>query len=215
MDTPLINMMVNVLKATFTLFKGRKSVTLQNTNIYTTGNNFSSIQMLTPYGYFGIPNNNANNCIIPLNESAKAYISIGFLNTLPESTPISITTGEFCYASNNWALVWNNDGLRANKLDDNTYSATLISGEWVNYFMLNRINEIQNMINQINANYTTLLATFNAHIHSGVTTGTSTSGSPTTTLSQTNLPTPATLGQDTTYIDNENDLLNDNAVSVP
>lgn len=212
---PIINMLTNVVKGIFVTLEDRKTVSLQNNNLYTTGNNNVNIKMVTPYGYFCIPKKNANNCMIPINDSPKGYVNIGFINSLSISTPINITDGEFVFASDNWALTWNNDGLNANKLDNSNYFATLISGQWVNYLMLNRITEIENMINEINNNYTTLKNTFNAHIHSGVQTGGGNSGTSTFSLAQTNLPIPATLNDDTNYINNENDLLNDNAIETP
>ena len=211
----LINMLTNVIKGGFVTFNNRKFASLQNTNLYTTGNTNVNIQMVTPYGYFGIPKANANTCMIPINDSPKGYVSIGFLGSLPVSSPISITDGEFAFASDNWALTWNNTGLNANKLDNPSYFATLISGQWVNYLMLNRITEIENIINEINTNYTTLVNIFNVHVHTGVQTGGGTSGPSSTPLTQTDLPIPTTLSDDTTYINNENDLLNDNAIIEP
>lgn len=219
----LVNVIGNIVKAIFTSSTTRKSVTLQANNIYTTGYQLQKFYMATPYGYFGIPKANANGVFIPINGSAKALTNVGFINSLPANSPIDISDGEFAYASDNWALVWNNDGLRANKLDNDLYSATLISGEWVNYLMSNRITEIENMISQINANYTTLVNDFNSHTHlyipgpgPGTTpTGPASASVPPITLAQTALPVPGTLAADQGYINAENDLLNDNATVVP
>lgn len=200
----MFNMIANVAKSVFNIFGNAKTITLQPTNMYTTGYNLQNIVISSSYGEFAIPNINTNVLMLPVNNSPKAYTAIGYIQSLPENTPISITYGESAKCSDNWAIVWNNTGLHANKLDNANYLATLISGEWVNYLMLNRIHELENMISEINSNYTTLVA-WSKTVQSGSSAG----------VTQTQLSTPGTLSQDTTYMANDNDLLNDNATVVP
>jgi hypothetical protein len=85
----------------------------------------------------------------------------------------------------------------------------LPNGEFGGQMMQNRITEIENMISKINNNYNTLVSLFNSHVHSGVQSGGNNSGQPLSSLSQTQLPIPSTLSQDTNYIANENYLIND------
>lgn len=200
----MFNMIANVAKSIFTNFGTRKVVTLQPTNMGTTGYNLQNITVSAPYGEFAMPHINTNVLMIPVNNSSKAYAAIGHVQSLPQNTPISLTYGESCKCSDNWAIIWNNTGLHANKLDNTAYLATLISGEWVNYLMLNRIKELENMIAEINSNYITLVA-WSKTVQSGSSAG----------VTQTQLTIPTTLSQDTEYMSNENDLLNDNATVVP
>lgn len=200
-----INLIVTVIQSLFTTYNGRKITGIQGNSAYSTGYQLSYINMIAPYGMFALPNKNTNAVIVPINGSPKSMQCIGYIQSLPNNTPINMTTGEFCYTSDNWALVWNNDGLRANKLDNAGYLATLPSGDWMNYLLLNRINEISNVITEMNVNINNLI-TWAAAV-------TTVTGVP--PLVQSNLTVPATLSQDTTYINNQNDLLNNNAAIVP
>src|ERR1700677_2515958 len=157
-----INLITTIVKAAFNVFSGRQVIQAQVNNAYTTGYTINNILMTTPYGMYALPNDNTNATLIPINGSPKALQCIGFTQSLPSNSQLSnnIAQGEFAFASDGWAILWNNDGLRANALNlpsYPTYSATMISGEWVNYLLLNRIQEIENIISEVNANYLTLL----------------------------------------------------------
>ncbi len=212
-----INLITTIVNAAFSVFNGRQVVQAQSNNAYTTGYTINNILMTTPYGMYALPNDNTNATLIPINGSPKALQCIGFTQSLPADSPITLAQGEFTYASNNWSLNWNNDGLRANKLDNADYLATLISGEWANKIMSNLINDNNSVLrNYIN---NTINAFLTSHVHSP---GTFTAGgdpvlgvSGAATTSVTNIATSTTLSDDANYISNENDLLNDNAIPVP
>lgn len=212
-----INLITTIVKAAFSIFKGRQVVTAQANNAYTTGYTINNILMTTPYGMYALPNDNTNATLIPINGSPKALQCIGFTQSLPSDSPINLVTGEFAYASNNWALVWNNDGLRANKLNNPDYLATLISGEWANKIMSDLINDNNSVLrNYIN---NTVNAFLTSHVHSP---GTFTAGgdpvlgvSGTATTSVTNITTSTTLSDDANDISAEKDLLNNHAEPVP
>lgn len=194
------------------------SIVTEIQDMYATGYSPSQAPILYPSGYFGIPNDDTYAAAINIAGSNKSPSIIGTVPTFEIDNPIitdGIDSGEHGFKSNNWGLVAKNDALLAYKFDNDDYRATLNSGEWLGYMMQNRIDEIINMIDEINANYLSLKTQFDAHVHSGVTTGSGNSANPTIPLTQTDLTKPSTLDGDTDYITNENYLLNDSAIVVP
>ena len=207
----LLTTISNVINSTWLTWKNRKVISMQCNNVYTTGYNLSQVTVVAPYGMYALPKDNSNALLMQINESAKGWVNIGYLKSLPSDSPISIAKGEFAYASDNWGLRWNNDGLRANKLDNPIYLATLPSGEWTGYLVKNRITEVSNVISGVNTNYTTLMAWATL-----VTAALNALGrTEVTALSQTPLQVPQTLAKDTNYITSENYLLNNKAIVNP
>lgn len=180
-------------------------------NIRADGNNMTGVRMITPYGYGSYPVS-GQGLLTPLNGSNKYYACLGFLAGLPESIDYEIKDGESWVYSKNYILVVQNDAVRAYRNDD-TFSATLPNGESFVQMMLNRINEMEQTISTINANYDELVSKFNDHTHivTGVESGssTATSDATTNTLSQTQVTVYPTLGKDKTYLSNGEALIND------
>jgi len=208
------NMFLRLKESVTQTYNGVKYVVGTFLNLRANGYNPEQIGILSPYGQGSIPVDNIKGLVLPIEGSNKLYYNIGFLVTVP---PIlhDFKKGESWSNSLNYTLMYQNDGIIAYKINDsNNYKATLPNGEWVGKLVQDRINEIEAMISEINANYTALLAAVNGHTHTyspGPGSPTETGG-PSSTLSQTPLPVPSTLAADTASITAEEYLINDHGI---
>lgn len=175
------------------------------------GNAFqiSDVKLSTPYGVGSIPPKGATAVIIPVEGSTKSSVVVGYLINLPTDIAHDFVDGESWLHSRNYLLGALENALQAYRHGDTDYKATLPNGEFVGNMMLNRINEIETMLQEINANYATLKTTYNAHSHSGVMTGAGVSGAPASQLEQTDLTIAPELEKDKDSINNEEYLIND------
>lgn len=175
------------------------------------GNAFqiSDVKLSTPYGVGSIPPKGATAVIIPVEGSTKSSVVVGYLINLPTDIAHDFVDGESWLHSRNYLLGALEDALQAYRHGDTDYKATLPNGEFVGNMMLNRINEIEIMLQEINDNYTTLKTTYNAHTHSNVMTGAGVSGAPANQLEQADLTIAPELTKDKDSINNEEYLIND------
>jgi hypothetical protein len=183
-------------------------------NFYVPGYNPNDIFLTTPPGYFSVPLDNSNAIIMNVAGSNKTQVVTGIVTTIPLNNPIitdGVSPGEGGIVSTNWGLVVKNNAILGYKFDNDAYRATLNSGEWLGKFIKDLINDNNVVLrdyinNQINLFLTT-------HTHSGVTSGGSNTGIAVQPV--TNIVQNTTLNDDVTYINDENYLLNDNAIVVP
>jgi hypothetical protein len=188
-----------IISSVLTAYNNYKISTCTIQNTYATGYQTATVTIIAPYGCICLPNASSQALVTQLNGSSKAMIIQGFINQLPVNSPINIVEGEFAYASDNWALVYNNDGLRANKLDNADFLATLPNGEFIGQMIQDLINDNNNVIR----------GWLNEHVHSNGNGGANT-GIPTITID-----TSTILTNDNTYIENENYLLNNDGTMYP
>ena len=188
---------------------GANTLMLEIGNLFGVGTNLAYINLLTPYGQGNIPPDNANVYLTPISGSSKRFMCIGAIPAIP-TIPHDFNKGESWSNSLRYILAMQNDGIRAYRETDEDFNTTLPNGEAFVQMMLNRITELESMIETLNQNYASLKSTFNSHMHSGVQTGGSNTGSPTSQLSQTNIPTYSTLDKDKTYLNDGKALIDDN-----
>lgn len=175
------------------------------------GNAFqiSDVKLSTPYGVGSIPPKGATAVIIPVEGSTKSSVVVGYLINLPTGIAHDFVDGESWLHSRNYLLGALEDALQAYRHGDTNYKATLPNGEFVGNMMLNRINEIEIMLQGINTNYTALQQAYNTHAHSGVMTGAGVSGVPSATISIPPLIISQELAKDKASIIAEEYLIND------
>lgn len=167
-------------------------------------NQDTDINIATPQGFGSIPPKGRLAVVVPMLGSNKSYAITGFVQaTLDGIVPHNGAEWESWLYSKRYALYMQNDAIRAYRMDDQDFNATLPIGESFVAMMLNRINEMQTEINYLK----TVASTFNNHVHSGVMSGAGTSAVPTTTLADP--PKPATLDHDKTYLQDGKALIND------
>lgn len=174
---------------------GKASVTSDIKNIAVKGNNRQDVVLVMPSGYFGIPHDGTNVVLIDTGDIGANPIALGVLVPLKE-LPYTPKQGEAGLLSDNWMLVQQNDAIKAFKLDDKSYSATLCRGESVGKYLFDILSRLD-----------TIDTHLNTHTHAGVTTGNGVSG-----IAQPILP-DSNLTKDKAAIQNEEYLLNKNAKS--
>lgn len=173
-------------------------------NMRAVGNEDSYIKILNPYGFCSYPrNDNSLMLVTPINASNKDYAIMGWFQGMPDNITHIPVAGETWQYSTKYLFIQQVDGVRAYR-NDNKFSATMPNGESFVTMMTDRINELEDMITKINANYTTLVAKFNSHTHvvANVQPGSSsiTASSTGDTLSQTAIPVYPTLAKDKAYL---------------
>ena len=169
----------------------------------------SSVKLATPFGHGSIPPDGLPAILISINGSHKSNACLGYFMETPSTIPHVPIKGEGWLYSSNYLLIAQLNGLVAYKNSNNTYKATLPNGEFVGKMMLNRIEELERLIGELNTNYTTLKSAYDAHLHTGNGAGNPTSA-PTTPAPLLTVSTPSTLAQDTGYINGEKYLINNN-----
>lgn len=192
-------MLVAIQNAFITTYNGVQFITGLFQNIRANNYNLSNIITLTPYGQGGFPVPGIKGMLIPDQQSNKnAYYCVGFSCSIPPGTPYTPIQGESWSYSSNYMLTQQNTSITAYRINDATYYATLPSGEWMNKIFTDIISRLDS-----------LETSYNTHVHTGVSTGSSNSGTPLVPL----LPDPDLIA-DQTAIDNENTLINDSG-NVP
>ncbi len=175
---------------------GSPGVTTDINNITVVGNNRQNISCIFPYGYFSVPKDGINAVLLNTGNTGSNPLLLGVLVGF-DKLPYTPKPGESGLFSDNWLLVQQNDAIRAYKIDDEEYSATLASGEWLGKYLtdiLNRLDAIDEYLN--------------THTHAGVQTGGGISG-----IANPIKPDP-NMGKDKASISNEEYLLNDNAKPI-
>jgi hypothetical protein len=196
-----------VEKSEVSQINSNNHVLLGSSDILALGNKLDSIDLLMPYGSGCLPPPNSAAVFVPIGGSSKTFKCLGFTPIVPD-IPHTIMPGEYWNNSQKYILLMQNDAIRAYRNTDQEFNCTLPNGEAVVQLLLDRIDELQSMISDINSNYSSLLSTFNAHNHPNGKDGNPT-GAPTTTLSQTDIPDYATLAKDKTYLTDGKALIND------
>jgi hypothetical protein len=140
-------------KTTKSMFSGLKVLFGLFNNIRMKGFTQDYIQIIYPYGSFGVPNSNIPMILIPLNDSQKSsWVALGTGVVFP-TVPHEFIEGESASYSNKYVLAIQNDKLVAYRISDNQYQATLISGEWTNKILADIIEDnnlvIRDYLNQI------------------------------------------------------------------
>lgn len=200
-DTKVTNFLVPLVSAVTTVYNGIKFITGTFTNIRTKGYSLSTVNIAPPYGQFSVPPAGLKGVLVPIEDSNKLYANVGFLNSLPPIpyTPVVGDSGQY---SLNYCMVQNSTGIMAYRISDNSYSATLINGNWANKILtdiINRLNEIETKYNGFIEN------NYNLHIHP---TPNGNSGVP--TISATKLPNDSNLATDASAISGGKTLINNN-----
>lgn len=188
---------------------GQKLVRLTVKNVFGYGNKLTEIDVINPYGVGNIPPSNINVFLTSVSNSEKCLYSLGSVTSVPKITR-EPEQGESWNFSQKYVLVYQNDGLKAyRQAESPNFYCTLPNGQAFVQMMLNRIVELENIINAINSNYTTLKSAFDNHRHSGIQPGGSNSGISTVALTQTDLIPSSNLAKDKTYLSSGKALIDD------
>lgn len=173
-----------------------------------------SCKLSQPFGRYSNPINESQTVMMYTGSFKQDPYVIGYLQDWNANWQWSLMQGESVDTSLNFALKYDNvAGLRAYKLDNEEFVCTLPNGEFVGEMILNRINEIEELISVLNSNLSNLQSVFNNHTHlyaPGPGSPTPTAN-PATPFNPSPAPSPATLSNDTDYINNENYLIGENA----
>ncbi|MBP9741919.1 MAG: hypothetical protein KBD37_01025 [Burkholderiales bacterium] len=175
---------------------GSSCVTADVNNITIVGNNRQNVACVFPYGYFSVPKDGTNTVVLNTGDTGSNPLMIGVLIGF-DNLPYTPQAGESGLFSDNWILAQQNYAIRAYKIDDTGYRATLPCGEWLGKYLtdiLTRLDSIEQYLN--------------THTHSGVQTGGGISG-----IASPIEPDP-NIAQDKSSISNEEYLLNGKAKPV-
>jgi len=172
---------------------GNPAVTSSVNNITVIGNNRQNVAYVMPYGFFSVPKNGVNAIIINPGDTGGNPLVIGTIVGF-EDLPYTPKPGESGNFSDNWLLVYQNDAVRAYKIDDPDYAATLPSGEWLGKYLTNILNRLE-----------TVEKYLNTHTHTKVQSGTDVSGIPNPIIPDENI------AKDKKSIKDEEFLLNNRA----
>lgn len=172
---------------------GRPSVTADIKNITVIGNNRQNAAFVFPYGFFSVPKDGVNAIVVNPGNTGGNPLVIGVVVGF-DKLPYIFKAGESGLFSDNWILAQQNEAIKAYKIDNSDYSATLPSGEWLGKYLtdiLNRLDSIETYLN--------------THTHTGVETGSGISGIANPIASDPNI------AKDKSSINNQDYLLNTNA----
>lgn len=175
---------------------GNPSVTSDIHNITVIGNNRQNVACIFPYGYFSVPKNGINAVLLNTGDTGSNPLLLGVVVGF-NNLPYIPKAGESGLFSDNWLLVQQNEAIRAYKIDNKEYSATLASGEWLGKYLTDILNRLD-----------TLETYLNTHTHVGVQTGQGVSGVPNPLIPDPNI------SKDKASIKNEEYLLNNNAKPI-
>lgn len=159
-------MLATLVNAVKTAYNNISFTTGEFTDIRAKGYNISGITIMSPYGQGSVPLNGIQGLLVPLNESNKTYVNMGFVQVIPD-IPYTFNAGDSWSFSQNYVLAYQNSGIIAYRISDDSYNATLISGQWTNKILtdiITRLNDLETYLN--------------THVHIGVTTGSGSSGIP-------------------------------------
>lgn len=125
-------MFVVMKQAIISAYNNVRFITATFQDIRANGYNLENIIVLSPYGQGSIPVTNIRGMLVADQESNKnAYYCVGYSNCLPPNTAYSPANGESWSFSQKYVLAYQNTGIAAYRVEDNAYSATLASGEWI------------------------------------------------------------------------------------
>jgi len=178
---------------------GLKLVRLNVNEVFGSGN-LSSMDIINPYGVGNIPPNNTNVFLTSVNNSSKCLFATGGVTAIPRLLREPVQGESWSY-SQKYALVYQNDGIKAyRQADTPDFACTLPNGEAFVQMMVNRIAELEAMVATINSNYTELKSAWTSHTHSGVTPGGGNTGGATSALTQNNIVPLPTQAKDKAYL---------------
>ena len=174
---------------------GNPAVTSDINNITVVGNNRQNVIHVFPYGFMSVPKNGVNAVILNTGESGGNPLVIATIVGFDkDKLPYKLQPGDSFNFSDNWLLVQQNDAVKAYKIDDKNYSATLCSGEWLGKYLTNILNRLEAVENYLNT-----------HTHTKVQSGTDISGIPNPIMPDPNI------AKDKKSIKDEEYLINDRA----
>ena len=183
-------------------------------NYQINGYSFSECPVISDYRHISIAKSNVDGTLHMEGANSQYPLVTGFYNklTITQYTILNLQPGESSNYADNWALVYQNDGITARKFDNSEYLATLPSGEHFSKYILDLIEDnnvkLRGYINdKINS-------TFNSHTHSfaynaGATPTTGTSNAPGSTIAD--IEQNSTLEADKSAVTAQECLLNDKA----
>lgn len=180
-----------LVKAVISSVGNTNFITGTFTNLRSKDYNISTITIASPYGSGSFPLSGIDGLLVTLEGSSSTYVCAGFMQEIPP-TPHTPLEGESWNFSRNYTLMFQNNGLIAYRINDDTYTAPIISGSWANKIFQDLIEDnnvtLRDYINdQINIFLTT-------HTHTGITTGGGISGPSVQTIMD--IATNATLEAD-------------------
>lgn len=121
----------------------------QINNMGISKNNFLNVPIVQPYGYYSRPAVGSYAVVTYLGNVYNQLFVAGFVNSLPVESNLDLAAGEAAMGSSGaYFLAAKVD--RLNYFWQNTYSATPISGEWVNKILIdliNRVNYLEGLLN--------------------------------------------------------------------
>lgn len=203
--------MLNLMTATISettkkVIYSVKSVYLQMANVFGFGNKIDNIDMLSPYGDGCVPPKGFSGVVAPVNGSGKKLYFLGGVNAIPD-IPHDPAIGESWKSSLKYVLIQQNDAVRAYRIGDEEFNATLPNGESFVEMMVNRINELQTNIDYL----TNLVSQLQNHTHQilNVQGGMETKNSQPPIQTFSNPPTPSTLQKDEDYLTTGKALIDD------
>ena len=160
----MINVFAKFVKAVINTLNDVNYISLSFTNIKAVGYTLDNITICNEYGSGSYPTGQLKGILIPTADYTKSFLSIGFMQPIPPSkyTP---SEGDSWKFSSKYITAQEVNGVRCYRINDDNYSATLISGEWVNKIQKDIINEIQsNLTTFINNKISIAITT---HVHTG------------------------------------------------
>jgi hypothetical protein len=172
------------------------NVTADINNISVIGNNRQNVPCIFPYGYISVPKDGINALLLNTGDTGSNPVLLGVVVGFND-LPYTLKTGESALFSDNWLLVQQNDAIRAYKIDDKSYSATLPSGEHLGKYLIDILNRLD-----------TIETYLNNHKHKGVK-----AGNDDTDKANPITPDP-NISKDKISISNEEYLLNKNAKPI-
>lgn len=123
------------------------NVTSDINNIVVVNNNRQNVPYMFPYGFCGLPNDNAATVILNSGVYCTHPIVIGQL-TAQQDLPYTLQKGESFNYSNKWMFTYQNSGIMAYKIGTQ-YKATLPSGEWIGKYLTDVMTLVIELINYI------------------------------------------------------------------
>ena len=160
------------IKSIIKIVNGLPFITSIFGNVSSVGNNVSDVTQCTEYGSGSYPMGYYNSYLVTIEDSRRSVVSLGFSQSIPQS-PYTPNEGESWRFSQKYIMYMQNNGIMAYRITDptntvpNNYSATLISGEWVNKIVKDLIEDnnvtLRTFINQTLQTF--INDSFTNHIH--------------------------------------------------
>jgi hypothetical protein len=215
MEYAMSNKAVEFIKTRFMMLIGKcknssfnndgstTTITSDVNNIVVVNNNRQNVPYMFPYGFCGLPNDNATTVILNSGVYCTNPIVIGQL-TAQQNLPYNLQQGESFNYSNNWMITYQNNGIMAYQIGTQ-YKATLPSGEWIGKYLADVMSLLVELIQYI--------ATHEHVAGSLVAGNTPVTGNTAAPVEPT--PDYSNINDDIKSISNSEYLLNQNAKSLP